>query len=1025
MTLRRKTLMTVSAVFIGLLTILYFISQTLLMRSFTKLEEQSARQSVEQALNALSHDLFMLKAVTTDWAVWDDTYVFIEDVNKNYIRTNLVDGSFTGLRLNFMLFINSSGRMVYSKAFDLSNEEEMAVPQSLLSYLTPGDPLVSHSDPESIVSGIILLPEDPMLIVSSPILTSEEEGPIRGALIFGRYLDSSEIERLAELTSLSLTMKRYDYSPVPDDFQTVVSSLSEEIPVLVRPLDEQSIAGYALIRDVYDKPILLLRVDMSRDIYVQGQDTVSYFILSLLAISVVLGVVVMLFLDKQVLSRLTQLNRGVSNIGTSGDLSVRVPVAGEDELSNLGVAINVMVEMLEQSSGMLKRKNEQLDAQAKDLHSQAEELRSEITQRKQAEKALQESEEQYRDLFENANDLIQSVTVDGRFLYVNKAWREMLGYSEGEVANLRLWDIIHPDSIPHCREVFQKVVSGETLNNVEAVFVAKDGKLVTVEGNANCRYREGKVVATRGIFRDITERKRAEELYKTLTNSSPIGVYIVQDGKFRFVNPQFQKYTGFSEDELLDMEPLELVHPEDREGVRQNAVQMLKGNLFSPYEFRVVHHSGETRWAMETVTSIYYKEKRATLGNFLDITERKQAEEALRESEEKLRLMFESVTEGITITDLNGNVVDTNETTARMHGYDSKEQLIGRSAFELIAEGDHTRATENLKKTLEQGYSGTLEYTLLRADRSEFAGELNAALIRGKSGNPTSFVAITRDITERKRMEHELQEKNEQLDAQNEELQSQTEELMTQQEELIEKTREVERANQLKSEFLANMSHELRTPLNVIIGFSELMVDEVPGKINEEQRQCLTDVLTSSRHLLNLINGVLDLSRVESGKVELKPENVALPGVTASLTRTMMPILTPRKQSLDVEIEEGLSLVYADEGKLAQVLLNLVDNASKFSPDGSKMKIEAIRKGDWCQVSVIDNGIGIKKEDQERIFEPFSRLDNPLVKDRGGTGLGLALVKQIVERYGGQVWVESEYGKGSRFTFTVPLATSG
>ena len=139
----------------------------------------------------------------------------------------------------------------------------------------------------------------------------------------------------------------------------------------------------------------------------------------------------------------------------------------------------------------------------------------------------------------------------------------------------------------------------------------------------------------------------------------------------------------------------------------------------------------------------------------------------------------------------------------------------------------------------------------------------------------------------------------------------------------------------------------------------------------------------------------------------------------------MMSILAPREQSLDIEIEEGLPPLHTDKAKLRQVLLNLVDNSSKFTPDGGKLKIEAVRKGDWCRVSVIDNGIGIKEEDQERIFEPFCRLDSPLVRERGGTGLGLTLVKQIVERYGGQIWVESEPGKGSRFTFTVPLSTSG
>jgi len=242
---------------------------------------------------------------------------------------------------------------------------------------------------------------------------------------------------------------------------------------------------------------------------------------------------------------------------------------------------------------------------------------------------------------------------------------------------------------------------------------------------------------------------------------------------------------------------------------------------------------------------------------------------------------------------------------------------------------------------------------------------------------------------------------------------------------LFEANEELKRATQLKSEFLANMSHELRTPLNVIIGFSQLMMDKVPGKINEEQRQCLSDILDSSQRLLSLVNEVLDLSRIESGKMEFKLENVAPAEVIESLARTMMPMLTSRKQSLDIEIEEGFPTVHVDEGRLEQVLLNLVTNSSKFTPDGGRLKIEAVRNGDWCRVSVIDNGIGIKKEDQERIFEPFCWLDNPLTKEKNGTGLGLALVETIVEKYGGQIWVESEYGKGSRFTFTLPLATSG
>ncbi|TET67219.1 MAG: hybrid sensor histidine kinase/response regulator [Dehalococcoidia bacterium] len=242
---------------------------------------------------------------------------------------------------------------------------------------------------------------------------------------------------------------------------------------------------------------------------------------------------------------------------------------------------------------------------------------------------------------------------------------------------------------------------------------------------------------------------------------------------------------------------------------------------------------------------------------------------------------------------------------------------------------------------------------------------------------------------------------------------------------LFEANKQLKKTTDAKSAFLASMSHELRTPLNTIIGFSELMIDEVPGEINEEQRQCLNDVLSSSKHLLSLINEVLDLSKIESGKVELRLSNIILTKVIESLKSTLMPILASRKQSLDIKIEEGLPSVYTDKAKLRQVLLNLLTNAIKFTSDGGKLKIEAIRDGDWCQVSVIDNGTGIKKADQERIFEPFTQIDALPEEKREGTGLGLALTKQLVEMCGGKIWVESEYGKGSQFTFTVPLATSG
>jgi PAS domain S-box-containing protein len=386
-----------------------------------------------------------------------------------------------------------------------------------------------------------------------------------------------------------------------------------------------------------------------------------------------------------------------------------------------------------------------------------------------------------------------------------------------------------------------------------------------------------------------------------------------------------------------------------------------------------------------------------------EISERKQAEELLRQNEEKYRMLFELSPIGITTVDMKGTITSCNPAVYQKGGYSAGEQ-VGKhfSKVAVVRPKDMPKFLRVFNSIARGKVPQPFEVAYNRKDGSLGWTELHIALLAA-GGKKLGIQVMQRDVTDRKHMEQEIQRKNEQLEAQNEEL---------------------EKASRAKSDFLARMSHELRTPLNVVMGFAELMLDQVPGEINEEQRQCLDDILTSSRHLLGLINEVLDLTKVESGKVELKLKNIALSEVVESVTSAMTAVISQRKQSLDVRLDGGLPLLKVDEDRLRQVFFNLLSNASKFTPDRGKLKIEASRKDGWCQVSVSDNGIGIKEEDLKQIFEPFYQAEDSMTRESRGTGLGLTLVKEIVEMHGGQILVKSKYGKGSSFIFTLPLVAA-
>jgi len=241
--------------------------------------------------------------------------------------------------------------------------------------------------------------------------------------------------------------------------------------------------------------------------------------------------------------------------------------------------------------------------------------------------------------------------------------------------------------------------------------------------------------------------------------------------------------------------------------------------------------------------------------------------------------------------------------------------------------------------------------------------------------------------------------------------------------EIEDKSRQIEAANRHKSEFLANMSHELRTPLNAIIGFSEVLQEKLFGELNDKQAEYTDDILTSGRHLLSLINEILDLSKVEAGRMELELAAFDLPLAIDNARTFVRERATRHGISLDVSVDERLGEFVGDERKIKQILLNLLSNAVKFTPEGGRIGIDARQTDGSVEISVSDNGVGIAPEDQPKIFEEFRQVGTDYSHKIQGTGLGLTLAKKFVELHGGTIWVESEVGKGSRFAFTLPKST--
>ncbi len=502
------------------------------------------------------------------------------------------------------------------------------------------------------------------------------------------------------------------------------------------------------------------------------------------------------------------------------------------------------------------------------------------------------------------------------------------------------------------------------------------------------------------------------EFLRALLEASPVGIIALDlDGNVKLWSGAAEQILGWSEAEVLGR-PAPFPLPAESEGESEVSFPGKNGPPVHATLRTAAWRDSEGRmqgvFCMVTDISQHRELERE-----LEVS--RQHEEIVRaqfQTESRFRRLLEAAPDAIIEVDSAGKIRLVNRVTEKLFGYE-RQELLGQPVEILIPDEVRERHVQHRSQYLSHPAARPMGTGLAlegrRKDGSRFPVEISLSPVESDDG--LYVTAAIRDVTERKHADELLRAVQEKYNR----------ELAAANQELALRNKEVERANRLKSEFLASMSHELRTPLHTIIGFSELLSEELKGPLNVSQKRFVEHIHRDSLHLLALINDILDLSKIEAGRLDLQREVFE---VRAAIEDALTTIGS-QCEAKSIRLESNLQVsvpVHADPLRFKQILLNLLSNAVKFTPEGNSIRVDARISDGFVQIAVCDTGIGVPKEFHETIFDKFRQVGATTKGVREGTGLGLAITKELVTKQGGQIWMESEPGKGSRFTFTVPVA---
>lgn len=1048
MTLRTKTLWIIGITLGGLIALLYAGSQKILLDSFVDLENESIHRSIRRGTHAITNDIDSLVLMAQDWAYWDDTYGFVQDpaAHQSYALSNLVESTYSINELDCIILLDTTGNSVYAGTYGLDSGEELALIEHLHQHLTPGSVLLQTQNHLGPIGGLLVVSDNVLMVASLPILTSEQQGPIQGTLLFGRFLSPSRIQQIGRISDLQLTIHSYHDPRLPVDFRLARNKLESPTTFTTRVVSPSVIAGYGVINDIYDQPALIVRVEMPRDIYEQGQTSIWYFLLALVSLGVVFCVMVLALLESTVLSPLGRLISSVDDVAKRSDPSARISIERRGELSKLADAVNDMLDALEES-----------------------------------QKTIRDREERLRTVVSNAPVILYALNKQGNFTLLEGRSLGTLvpGEYMGQPAKALFGDT------PAVVETLKHSLVGEDYVGL----IEMQGSVFEVYHHPLIQ-PNGVVDGIIGVAIDITERKRAE--------AAEHGQRLMAEA----LRNTAAALTGtLNLDEVLEriLTSVGQVMPYDA-----TTIMLIDDGMASVARSHGFTERGLTEWISNlrvSVSDTSYLQQVLETGQLLIIPDTQTSSDWIVDPEMSWVRSFASAPvhldqHVIGVLNLYSETAGcfSDQQTKRLQIFADQAALAIHNAQLYAAERHERLLAQTLQKTAEAlGAPVTLEETLnliieqlsqvvtydhvaMMLDEGDWLQVVGA---QGESGpnrilkkayvyqnvplydasvraehplvldiDPDSagsniFPGITsstrtwigvplvvRDIVvgflSLASNQPQAYARRDVLAvaafAQQAALALENARILTELETSLEELREAEthliRTARLSAagEIAAGVAHQINNPLTAVIAEAHLLLQDIDP--DDPRYESAAAIREAANRAGAIVQRLLDLTRSHPYAIQSLDINFSLENAL-SLVRAQ---IVPHIASLEVALSSDLPPVDASEQHLEDVWINLMLNArdAVSEAEGGMIKITSglnITKN-AIKVTIQDNGPGIPMENLNRIFEPlFTTKDY-------GTGLGLSICHDVVLRHGGTIQVDSVEGQGTTFTVLLPFITT-